>query len=143
MTSEFPPIEELLPHEDPMVLIDRLEAWSNGGGQAIMRVRADTRFVEGRTLATPFLLEHMAQTIAACLGYEAYQDGRGVKQGMIINCKTFTAHVPATEVGDELTLEARREQTTDALSRYSCSVHRGSEPIADSTMTLFHGDLPD
>lgn len=136
---EYPAIAELLPHADPMVLIDRLVDWTPEGATCQMVVRPNTRFVEGDRLPTPYLLEHMAQSVAACLGYEAFRGGRGPRVGMIISCRSFVAHEDATPVGDELRLEARREMGSEALSRFRCQSRRGDVLVAEATMTLFHG----
>jgi predicted hotdog family 3-hydroxylacyl-ACP dehydratase len=140
----YPPVARLLPHSGPMVLIDRLLRWEEDRAAATLRVRANTRFVEGDTLQTPCLLEHMAQTIAASLGYEAFRDGRGLRRGMIVGCREFKAHVDGVRVGDDLLIEVERESGSEAMSRFGSRVTREADGIlvAEATMTLFHGELP-
>ncbi len=125
-----------------MVLIDRLSSWGEGRATSNMKVRANTRFVEGDLLLTPFLLEHMAQTIAASMGYEAYRNGRGIRRGMIVGCREFVAHVDEVLVGDDLQIEVQRESGSEVVSRFVCRVTRDNCLVAEATMTLFHGDLP-
>ena len=136
--TTFPPISQLLPHDDPMVLLDRLVDWSAQGATCLMTVRPNTRFVEGDRLSTYCLLEHMAQSIAACLGYEAYRGGEGPRVGMIIACRELVTHVDTVQVADALRLQAERESGSDTLSRFRCRVTRGEQAIAEATMTLFH-----
>jgi len=141
--ADIPHIEKLLPHSPPMVLIDRLESWSDGEATSSLVVRANTRFVENGRLPSFCLLEHMAQTVAACLGYEAYQDGEGVRPGMVVGCKVFDLHVDDIEVGTTLTIEVTRASATDGTSRFDCRTSEGETLVASATMTLVHGDLPD
>ena len=87
--SEFPPIAHLMPHSEPMVLLDRVLDWSPGRIECATQVRENARLVEDGLLLAPFTIEHMAQAVAVCLGYEAYRGGRGVRVGMIVSCRAF------------------------------------------------------
>lgn len=138
--SEFPPIAHLMPHREPMVLLDRLVDWSPGHVECATRVRETARFVEDGLLLAPFTIEHMAQAVAVCLGYEAYRGGRGVRVGMIVSCRTFDAHLDSASTGDELMIRADRERGNETLSHFRCEVRRGKDAFASATLTLFHGE---
>lgn len=138
--SDFPPISMLMPHREPMVLLDRVVRWSVGEIECATRVREGARFVEDGALLAPFTIEHMAQSVAVCLGYEAYQGGRGVRVGMIVSCREFRAHRERALVGDELTVCASRERGNETLSHFHCEVRHGDEAFANATLTLFHGE---
>jgi predicted hotdog family 3-hydroxylacyl-ACP dehydratase len=125
-----------------MVLIDRLAYWEEDRAAATLRVRPNARFVDGESLETPCLLEHMAQAIAACLGYEAFRDGRGVRRGMVVGCREFISHIDQVHVGDDLVIEVERESGTEAISRFKSRVTRDRALVAEATMSLFHGELP-
>jgi predicted hotdog family 3-hydroxylacyl-ACP dehydratase len=132
-----------------MVLLDALTAWAPGRAECAMVVREQAPFVTGGVLHVPATLEHMAQAVAACLGYEAFRGGAGVRVGMIIACKRFEAHRPTLAVGDALRIRAERIRGNDTLSHFACEVRRVDprddaveEPIATATLTLFHGERP-
>jgi predicted hotdog family 3-hydroxylacyl-ACP dehydratase len=151
--SEFPAVSQLIPHTEPMILIDRLVAWSPGRATCCLQVRAGAPFVEGGALETAFMLEHMAQSVAVCLGYEAYRGGRQTRTGMIVSCRGFEIHEPRVDVGVELTIEASRLRSNDSTSHFECVVRTtaplpsaspsDSATIANATLTLFYGELPD
>lgn len=138
--SEFPPIAHLMPHREPMVLLERLLSWSPGHAECGMQVRARTRLVEDDVLRAPFTIEHMAQSVAVCLGYEAYLGGRGVRVGMIVSCRTFEAHIPSVSTGDELVVKADRQRGNANLSHFDCEVRRGDALFSTASLTLFHGE---
>ena len=125
-----------------MVLLDRLETWSPTEARASVNLRRGMRFVEGDSLDSLFLIEHMAQTIAASLGYEAYLDGRGVRRGMLVGCRKYEVHVDEIHVGDTLSIEVARISHADAMSRFDCRAKRGKELVSSASLTLFHGELP-
>ncbi|MFK7895772.1 MAG: hypothetical protein AB8G23_08060 [Myxococcota bacterium] len=148
--SEYPSIAQLIPHRDPMILLDEMLEWSKGRAQCGLVVKEGARFVEEGVLATPFLMEHMAQAVAVCLGYEAFKGGRGVTVGMIVSCRTFNAHVAEARVGDRLVISAEQKRANASVSAFDCGVDRISGSgevdrscIAEATLTLFHGDLRD
>jgi len=138
--SDFPPIAFVIPHQEPMVLLDRIVDWEPGQIVCALRVREGARFVEDGLLSVPLTIEHMAQAVAACLGYEAYRGGEGVRIGMIVACRTFKAFKPSASVGDELLIRAERERGNETLSHFNCEIERGEETVATATLTLFHGE---
>jgi predicted hotdog family 3-hydroxylacyl-ACP dehydratase len=140
--SEYPAIAELVPHSGPMVLLDAMTHWAPGQATCVMRVRAGMPFVKGDALDTVALMEPMAQAVAACLGYEAFQGGEGVRVGMIIGCRKFQLELPSLDVGDELTISASRIRGSDTLSHFECETRRGEQLVATATLTLYHAEKP-
>jgi predicted hotdog family 3-hydroxylacyl-ACP dehydratase len=141
--NAFPPISQLIPHSEPMVLLDRLVDWSPGFARCAFRVRPESRFVEKGMLATPLTIEHMAQAVAVCLGYEAYRGGRASRVGMIVSCRDFRVHEPETEVGSDLLVSVRQLRANRSTSHFDCEVHDARENrIATAVLTLYHGALP-
>ena len=139
--SEFPPIAQLMPHGEPMVLLDRILGWSPGYIECVTRVREGARFVEDGFLLAPFTIEHMAQSVAVCLGYDAYRGGRGVRVGMIVSCREFRAEIESAAVGEELLVRANRERGNETLSHFRCEVRHKGKMFANATLTLFHGEI--
>jgi predicted hotdog family 3-hydroxylacyl-ACP dehydratase len=67
--SDFPPIAFVIPHQEPMVLLDRIVDWSPGRIECALRVQDGARFVADGLLLVPLTIEHMAQAVAAmCTG---------------------------------------------------------------------------
>lgn len=138
--SDFPPISLVVPHQEPMVLLDRIVDWAPGHIECALLVADGARFVDDGHLAAPFTIEHMAQAVAACLGYEAYRGGRGVRVGMIVACREFKALRPTASVGDDLRIRADRERGNETLSHFHCEICHEDDTFATATLTLFHGE---
>ena len=148
--SEFPPIAQLLPHGEAMIQLERLVDWSPGRAECAVRVAPTSRFVADGMLETVHLLEHMAQTVAVCLGYEAYRGGESARVGMIVACRELRACVPRVPVGSALRIRVARVRGNDSTSQFDCVVEIesgtgaavGSEPamgqVATATLTLVH-----
>jgi len=138
--SDFPPVALLVPHREPMVLLDRIVEWSPGYVECAMQVREGARLVDGGKLAAPLTIEHMAQSVAVCLGYEAYRGGRGVRVGMIVSCRAFDAFRDEASVGEDLSVHATRDRGNETLSHFDCEVRSQGERFSSATLTLFHGE---
>lgn len=140
--TEFPSIVQLVPHREPMILLDELIDWKRGWARCAWTVREEARFVEQGVLEIPFTMEHMAQSVAVCMGYEAFLDGRGVRVGMIVGCRTFEACVPEARSGDRLFVEAQQRSANKAVSGFDCHVSDAAgTALARAALTLYHGDL--
>jgi predicted hotdog family 3-hydroxylacyl-ACP dehydratase len=140
--TQLASIADLIPHAGPMVLLDELTHWAEGEAVCTLRIREGTPFVRDGRVDGCTTIEHMAQCVAACLGYEALRGGQGVRVGMIIACKRFELFVPHLSVGDELLVRAKRIRGNDTLSHFDCTLERGSERVACAVLTLFHGERP-
>lgn len=136
--SEFPPLEQLVPHAGAMVLLDAMLAWSPGRARCRLIIRPGAPFVRDGVVASVVGIEYMAQAVAACLGYEALVGGGGVRVGMIIACKRFDAYAEHMRVGDELLVDVEALQGNDTLSHFQCQLTRGDALFADGVLTLFH-----
>ena len=137
--SEFPPIAQLVPHGESMIQLERLVDWAPGRAECTLRVVESSRFVVEGALETVFLLEHMAQAVAACLGYEAYRGGEGVRIGMLVSCREFRAQLPRIVVGAALRIRVVRSRGNDTTSHFDCEVECDGTPVATATLTLVHG----
>jgi predicted hotdog family 3-hydroxylacyl-ACP dehydratase len=136
--SEFPPIEELVPHAGAMVLLDEMLSWSPGRARCRLIIRPGAPFVHQGVVQSVVGIEYMAQAVAACLGYEALVGGGGVRVGMIIACKRFDAHGDGMRIGDELLVDVEALQGNDTLSHFNCKLTRGDALFAEAVLTLYH-----
>lgn len=143
MTQTFPPIETLLPHGPTIRMLDRLDAWDDGYVQCSTRVREDSPFVEDGELSSIITLEHLAQTVAAYLGYEAHLRGKNPSIGMVVACRDYRMHRATLKVGEELVIRAQMIQGDVERSQFKGEVFSGEECVVSGVLTLVRShDLP-
>ena len=141
--SRFPPVEDLVPHAAPTLAIDEVVDWSDGKAHVRLVVREGGLLVRNGGIDTVVTLELMAQAVAACLGYEAFQHGGGVRVGMVVACRKFAIARARIDVGERLDIHAVRLRGTDDASTFEAEVHDGCGALVSSAvMTLVHGDRP-
>lgn len=141
--TRYPPIEDLVPHVPPALALDELTDYHDGTARSRLTVRPEGLLVVDGSVDTVAAIEWMAQTVAACLGYEAFLGGAGVRVGMVVACRQFTIVRSPLAVGERLDVVARRVRGTDDISHFAGEVRdeRGGL-VASATMTLVHGERP-
>lgn len=77
------PLNELLPQRPPFVMIDRLVSCDDVYAVTELTIREDIIFVEDERLTSSGLIENIAQTCAARIGYLNLKAGGTVKIGVI------------------------------------------------------------
>lgn len=141
--SEYPPIAQLVPHEPPMLAVEELVSCEKGKASGRLTVRDGLLFVRDGQLDTVITLEYMAQTVAACLGYEAINEGGAVRVGMVVACRAYQLHRPRVAVGETLLFEVERVQGTADMSQFDGrTLDEQGALVAEVSMTLVHTERP-
>lgn len=130
------PIEELIPQRVPIVMVDRLTSIEEGVSYTELEVRADNLFVERGVLSECGLIEHIAQSAAARIGYLFRTRGEAVPIGYIGSVNQFAlGRLP--RVGERLTTSIRVLQEVYQVSLVEAEVRSGEEVVASSRMKIF------
>lgn len=96
MLAQRQNITDFIPQRDPIVMIDDLIEASEMHSLTQLVVRQDNIFVESGKLAEPGLVENIAQTAAAQVGYQCSVKNIPVPLGYIAAVKNLTiAKLPA------------------------------------------------
>lgn len=101
------PIDMLVPHRTPMLLIDAVLSSDDQGVWAVVCLQADSPFVQDGRVSTAVGLEYLAQAAAAFFTLQSSEAEATVRQGMLIACPRLDADLPWFVVGDTLLLTAR------------------------------------
>jgi predicted hotdog family 3-hydroxylacyl-ACP dehydratase len=72
-----------IPQRTPFVMIDTLESCDESEASTTFEVKADNLFIENEQLREPALIENIAQTAAARMGYICQQEQKPVPLGFI------------------------------------------------------------
>ncbi len=83
-------ITDFIPQRKPIVMIDDLLEASDLHSVTSLQIRRDNFFVEGEKLAEPGLVENIAQTAAAQVGYQCSIKKIPVPLGYIAAVKNLT-----------------------------------------------------
>ena len=136
MSMELLPVQELLPQRAPMVMIDRLVRIDDTVAATEFTVREENIFVRDGRLDEAGLVENVAQTCAARIGYI----NKELKIGVIGAVRNFDI-VRLPRVGEMLSTEVRVVSEVFGMTLVEASVEVGGEKIAGCEMTISITDM--
>jgi predicted hotdog family 3-hydroxylacyl-ACP dehydratase len=90
-----------IPQRPPFVMIDTLEVCNDNAAATSFKIKTDNIFVENNFLREPALVENIAQTAAARIGYICQQENKPTPIGFIGAVQQLAIH-SLPNVGDVL-----------------------------------------
>ena len=129
---DFPPVETILPHRGPAIVVDRIVALDGEAVRCERTVRPDEHYGPG--LSPEGIIEFCAQ---AAICKETLQSGGGPKTGVIAGIDDFQ-FFNAARPGDVLAAEIATRTKFGKLALFECTVFRNAlhaEKIAHGTIT--------
>ena len=133
------PILELLPQRPPFVMVDHLTDYSETQTTCSLTVRPDNVFCEDGEFAAAGLIEHIAQTCAARLGYyNKYILKTGVRLGFIGEVKDLDI-VRQPREGETIDTTITVIQEIFDVTLVSAEVRVGTETVATTRLKIAQG----
>ncbi len=80
-------LKTLLPHRDPMIMVDSLIEFTHGKATVGLTILTDNLFVDTDEFSETGLIEHMAQAAALYIGFKNHSENNPVKEGFIASIK--------------------------------------------------------
>ena len=134
-------LEELIPQRPPFVMIDKLLHFDEVNTTTCFEVRADNLFVEDSVLNPCALVENIAQTCAARMGYiNQYIYKENVKLGFIGSVRDLVI-LRDVKVGEVLTTSIEVMEEIMSLTLVRASVKVGDETIVTAEMKIALSDI--
>ncbi|MDR2626986.1 MAG: pseudouridylate synthase [Dysgonamonadaceae bacterium] len=141
MEFETIDILDLLPQRPPFVMLDRLLYCDGDTTQTAFVVKDSNIFCDNGHLSEAGLIENIAQTCAARMGYinTCTDAGNGsVKLGFIGSIRDMEIfRLPA--VGETLLTQVNVEEEVFQMTLVNATVTAGNEPIASGAMKIAIG----
>lgn len=121
--SDFFPIEEVMPHERPLLLLERVLDVGADFIECEVVVRSDGLFDTNAQVPGLLGLEYMAQTVAACSGYKARSAGRPVQLGFLLGTRRFKTNVSSFACGTRLAVRATCVMSSaEGMASFDCEL---------------------
>ena len=140
---EFEKIDilELLPQRPPFIMLDALTHFDKVITRTRLQVTADNIFVENNELTESGVIENIAQTCAARMGYiNRYLSSDTVKIGFIGSIKDLVFN-GLPKVGDELKTTIEVVSEVFAITLVNAKVEVGDTLIATCEMKISITDM--
>lgn len=131
---------DLLPQRPPFIMIDKLVFSDEVVTTTKFLVRSDNIFMEGDVLNACALVENIAQTCAARMGYINYVNHEKVRIGFIGSIRNLNILRPV-RLGELLTTSIEVKEEVMQLTLVEASVRVGDETVVTAEMKIALSDI--
>ena len=140
MKEEEIDILTLIPQRPPFVMVDRLLHFDTQTTITEFEVRADNIFIDDGKLSSEGIVENIAQTCAARMGYISLMSNTPVKVGVIGAISNMTIDF-LPQCGAKLTTRIDLLEEVFQMTLVSASVTIGDEVVATANMKIALTDI--
>ena len=128
---------DLLPHREPMILIDEVLDAGNDRATAAVRIGEDCLFFEpGRGVPVWVGIEYMAQTVALCAGIAAKAAGRPISVGLLLGTRKYACFAPHFPLGARLIVHAEQSWRDEAMAVFDCRIETDRR-LAEAKLNVY------
>lgn len=126
----------ILPQQEPFVMIDSLEHFDMGKTVTSTTIREDNIFTDGGNFSPSGLIENIAQTCAARVGYiNKYILKKGIRLGFIGSIRKLRIN-RLPKAGERITTTIITIEEVFGMTLVSAAVCVGDETLADAQMKI-------
>lgn len=129
------PLHDFIPQRAPFLMIDCLTGFDLVNTQSELTVRPDNLFFDGETLSASGLIENIAQTCAARIGYVNLMSGQPVKIGFIGAVRNLTIH-RTPRAGEVLQTTITVKEEVFRMTLVDAWVRVGDEVLVSAEMKI-------
>ncbi|GEM_PF-1875559 len=138
----FPPLQDLIPHRETALLLDRVLAHTAEQTSCIAVLEASTPYLVQGEIDVGVALELIAQTAAVHGGLAAKESQRQIAEaGYIVSIPHMKFFGGNFKRGDRLEISVCLQFLEGNLSRYEGRVWCGAEERARGTLLIYAGPI--
>ncbi len=132
------PIADLLPHDAPMVLLDRVLSASDDELLAEVGIRPGIPFARDNGNVPAWLgIEYMAQAIGALTGLKKRAQSAPINTGYLVSCRDYRCEVPEFACGERLLVKVTEKLVLDdRIGAYDCEI-KAQDVIASARLSVY------
>ncbi|WP_232771503.1 ApeP family dehydratase [Colwellia sp. 12G3] len=134
------PIEAVVPHKHPMILIDELVAYSDLIAQCSLKITSKSNFYNDSTQSVPsyVAIEYMAQSIAAFANANEKDQGGKVAIGFLVSSRKLKVFVSEFTLGMQLIVSIEQLYAEESgLSAFDCFIEHDGKRVAEAKINIF------
>jgi predicted hotdog family 3-hydroxylacyl-ACP dehydratase len=138
-----PDIGTLVPHDGPMLLLDRLVSIDVDTLCAEVIITPASLFAGEQGVGTWIGIEYMAQAIAAWAGYHGKLRNESVKIGFLLGARRYESTQPFFPPGSVLHIHIKQLfQADNGLGSFDCTIRypHAQETLANAIVSVFQPD---
>jgi predicted hotdog family 3-hydroxylacyl-ACP dehydratase len=134
------PIAALLPHQPPMLLLDKVVAYDDTTLIASVAITESSLFLAPEGVPGYVGIEYMAQACGAFAGAQALDTGQPVKIGFLLGTRLCRVLMPWFRIGDHLTVTATMIFHDEEMAAFDCKIEIDGKLAADAQLKVYQPD---
>ncbi|MHB8381503.1 MAG: ApeP family dehydratase [Candidatus Binataceae bacterium] len=134
------PLDALLMHQPPMLLLDRIVAYDDASLTAIVTITKSSLFLAADGVPAHVAIEYMAQACGAYAGAMALDAGAPLKMGFLLGTRNCRLLTPCFRVGDRLLISVTMVFHDEQTAAFDCKVEIDGRLAADARLTVYQPD---
>lgn len=116
-------LDELLPHSEPMILIDKIIQCGEDEIVSEVKVTENNLFLDNNFNIPAWIgIEYMAQTVAAFIGYKTKKSSGSIKIGLLLGTRKYLAHKTHFKKDFEYRIKATHLFDDQGLGSFDCQI---------------------
>ncbi|MCB0536925.1 MAG: hypothetical protein R2777_09615 [Chitinophagales bacterium] len=136
MIIEKENINKVIPQQKPFVMIDNLLEFDEKSATTSLVVKEDNLFFENNGFNENGMIENMAQSAAAFLGYDTYIKGLDPDEGFIAQVKNYTVNKLA-KLNEKIITTVVYTHTIMNINIVKANITLNNEMIAEAELRIF------
>jgi predicted hotdog family 3-hydroxylacyl-ACP dehydratase len=133
-----PPIENLIRHRGPMLLIDRLIEASDVHALAEVRISEQSSFYRPGSGVPAYVgLEYMAQTVAAYDGARRALSNEPPAVGFLLGTRRYAAEIDYFKAGAVLSVRVDMVFSENGMASFDCGIRADGVPCVTATLSVY------
>jgi len=139
LMNRYPDIRSLVPHQAPMLLIDKLIDVGELTVHCQVNVHQEGLFFDRQINGVPAWvgIEFMAQTVAAWSGYHAWLQGKPAPIGFLLGSRRYSSECEYYDHGALLDIYAQQVMESDGMAAFLCRIDCAGEVLASAQLNAF------
>lgn len=134
------PIDALLMHRPPMLLLDKVIGYDDAALVARITITESSLFLAPEGVPGHVAIEYMAQACGAYAGAIALDAGAPVKIGFLLGTRLCRVLVPWFRVGDRLIISAAIVFRDEQMAAFDCKIEIDGQLAADAQLKVYQPD---
>ena len=135
----FPDVATLVPHEAPMILIDKLIHVDPNSVHCQVFINPNSPLFDeqSETVGAWVGIEYMAQTISAWSGYQSFLKSETSPIGFLLGSRRYNSNTPLFNNGDTLDIYAEKLLENEGMGVFLCTIKCADKELASGQLNVF------
>ncbi|CAH6811766.1 3-hydroxydecanoyl-(acyl-carrier-protein) dehydratase, inferred for ABFAE pathway [Vibrio chagasii] len=137
--TDIPSVDQLLPHDEPMILIDRAISVEALSIHCQVDIGDHNLFfnAESQTVPAYVGIEFMAQSVAAWSGYHALKSGTTPPIGFLLGSRRYKSLCDEFTQGQTLDIYAEQLMEDSGMAVFTARVEHQGELVAQCQLNVY------